>query len=259
MPRNAIELLSETERLYLFPEVIKEEEEVVQKEVTEKRDGKKEKVVKEETVTRVTVRTAVNEHVERRKAIVPFIPQAFKPSSEDVVLVFPNQLAQVNEAEVDDEDDSNEEEAEIKRQTLEDIVCSHCGGKGHLSFECKNRDASRKEVVEAPEESDTYLTPAQRAERAGREYQNSFTVRLSNIPDTMTQETIKRLYKSRGGDERTIMRIHFPKDHLTGKQRDTCFIDFSLEQCMLEAIEKLDGILFESMVFRCEKAKPRKN
>ncbi|KAL7711489.1 RNA recognition motif domain containing protein [Entamoeba marina] len=244
MPKEGLEVLTDKQRLFVFPdeEIISQTEETIIENDVEK------KII---TKT-IKVTTSINENVERRKNIVKFTKLDVTNDEEDVVLVFPSQIAQAElaETEVDEE--------EVKKST-DDIVCSVCGEIGHFSFECTNRGARRANANEKKaENSTTYVAPHLREQANGDMYQRDISIRVANLPPTVDETVMKALYHKIVGDEKQILRIYFPKDRVTGLPRDFCFISLATKEIAENAISKLDGYLFEFVKLSCGMAKPRK-
>ncbi|EKE37216.1 hypothetical protein ENUP19_0211G0011 [Entamoeba nuttalli] len=232
MPKEGLSVLTEKQLAFFFP---KEEEETNGDEIIIKRIY------------------AISENVERRKNIQKFTKLEVPSDSEDIVLVFPSQIAQAElaEQEVDEE--------EVKKSE-EDVICSGCGEKGHFFFNCPHKDSRKvsSEPQQKVADSNIYV-PIHMRRQADGDYNPDVSIRLSNIPASVDETVIKALYHKVVGNEKQILRIFFPKDYVTGERRDYCFINVATKEIAQNAISKLDGYLLEYAKLACAISKKRQN
>ncbi|ELP87090.1 hypothetical protein EIN_495450 [Entamoeba invadens IP1] len=233
MPKEGIEVLTEKQKAFFFPT----SEEVLNAETTEK-----------------LVKTiyAVSENVERRKKIQKFTTLDVQSDVEDIVLVFPSQiaLAEMAEEEVDDE--------ELKK-IEDDVVCTICGEKGHISVLCPNRQLRKPDqpTLIRQEDSSTYVPIHMRKQADGTAFERDFAIRLINVPPTVDEVVLKALLFKLLGKEGLALRIYFQLDYETNARRDCCFINFATKEIAEKAIEKLDGYLIDSAKLSCSMARKR--
>jgi len=75
-----------------------------------------------------------------------------------------------------------------------------------------------------------------------------------NLPYTATEEEVREIF-SEGG--RTVVDIHIVLDRDTGRPRGFAFVEMSTEEEALEAIEELDGRIFQGRALGVKEARER--
>uniref|UniRef100_A0A0D9VLZ3 Eukaryotic translation initiation factor 3 subunit G n=1 Tax=Leersia perrieri TaxID=77586 RepID=A0A0D9VLZ3_9ORYZ len=149
------------------------------------------------------------------------------------------------------------------------MICRICGAKGsHWTSKCPNKDLathldSLLDNNNMPPTSDNttnnagsgkYVPPRPKdSEMRRRNDENS--VRVSNLSEDTREEDIRELFGSFG----PLTRAYVALDHRTGESRGFGFVSFVYKEHAENAISKLNGYGYDSLILHVEWAAPRPN
>jgi translation initiation factor 3 subunit G len=175
-------------------------------------------------------------------------------------------------------DNPSAEDDDFKNVTIGDkvISCRYCGSTTHLSAHCtmkeqmeqyKNLSNEMSGQKKSPldqlgVEKGSYVPPSLRNKTAGggpmgssastmnRSDQNC--VRVSNLPDSVTEEDLKELFKPFG----TIERIFVAKDRITKVSKGFAFVTYKDKSSAEKAISRVNRHGYDHLILSVEWAQP---
>jgi translation initiation factor 3 subunit G len=123
----------------------------------------------------------------------------------------------------------------------------------------KAPDGSPEEEGEEGEGEDKtrtgYVPPHMRGRDGGmQQEEEQATLRITNVSVDATRDDLLDLFKNCGIS--SIARVSVPTDRETGMGRGFAFVDFYRRDAAADAIEKINGTGFDSLILSCDWAKP---
>ncbi|KFD52532.1 hypothetical protein M514_06566 [Trichuris suis] len=167
----------------------------------------------------------------------------------------------------------SEETAGPPRPTVQFRVCRYCKSTEHWSTMCPYKELYE---IEKPSETPTagaqaadvdssigktgvYVPPILRGLGAGGksvldtlQRRDENTVRVTNLPEDISEDTLKELFSSAG----RVMRIFLAKDKLTSRCKGYAFISYAARENAQKAIDTLSGFRHEHLILKVEWARP---
>ncbi|CDW52836.1 eukaryotic translation initiation factor 3 [Trichuris trichiura] len=166
----------------------------------------------------------------------------------------------------------SEENAGPPRPTVQFRVCRYCKSTEHWSTMCPYKELYE---IEKPNEAPTagtqaadtdsgigktgvYVPPILRGLGAGGksvldtlQRRDENTVRVTNLPEDISEDTLKELFSSAG----RVMRIFLAKDKLTSRCKGYAFISYAARENAQKAIDTLSGFRHEHLILKVEWAR----
>jgi translation initiation factor 3 subunit G len=135
------------------------------------------------------------------------------------------------------------------------IRCRNCGQTGHWTRSCKNE---KVDIVDgelpnpAKEAKGVYVPPNKRA--GARLKSDEYpTVRITNIPEDMTEVDLHDLFDPFGQTQ----RVFLARDYHTRESRGFAFISYIRKADGQKAIDNLNGHGYSNLILQVDWAKPR--
>ncbi len=141
-----------------------------------------------------------------------------------------------------------EEEKEESKFNM-GIVCRICTGD-HWTTKCPNKDALPELKPMEPVQTGKYVPPTRRNDR-GRNQQETFGLRISNLPYDVNENDIRDYFGP-------IQRIYLARDRVTNQPRGFAFVHFYEKDHAEHALNKVNGHAYDHMILDVEIAKPRR-
>jgi len=137
---------------------------------------------------------------------------------------------------------------------------SKCPYKVH--YEQKN-ELGLERSVEATSGGNKYVPPSKRGGEGGKSAgdmlsmnkREDYTVRVTNLPEEITDSDIKELFKNIG----EVSRIYLARDKITAKSKGYAFVSFRSKSDAAKAIKIVNGFGYANLILTVEWAKPSTN
>lgn len=137
---------------------------------------------------------------------------------------------------------------------------SKCPYKGH--YEQKNELALERTNGAEAQTGSKYVPPSKRGEGGkstgdvlSMNKREDYTVRVTNLPEEITDSDIKELFKNIG----EVSRIYLARDKITAKSKGYAFVSFRTKSDAAKAIKIVHGFGYANLILTVEWAKPSTN
>lgn len=138
---------------------------------------------------------------------------------------------------------------------------SKCPYKGH--YEQKSELESESfEPTSSLSIPGKYIPPSKREGATGKpgdlmsmNKREDYTVRVTNLPEEITDSDIKELFKNIG----EVSRIYLARDKITAKSKGYAFVSFRSKADAAKAIKIVNGFGYANLILTVEWAKPSTN
>jgi len=241
------------------------------KKVTEykQEDNKKYKYTKQFRLEKIKVHKSVNKRKEWMKyGAAKDDPAGPNPSNtvvcEDVQMRFilnadDEQLENAREAEQDGLSKLASSNANVVKCRLceMDHWTSKCPYKGHYENKTELGGVSSMDLADT---SGKYVPPSKREggnKSAGdvlnMNKREDYTVRVTNLPEEITDSDIKELFKNIG----EVSRIYLARDKITAKSKGYAFVSFRNKSDAAKAIKIVNGFGYANLILSVEWAQKK--